>query len=174
MSLFNHQQMEIVMNRYKTEFKWSAIFIITMLLWMVFELLMGWHGEHIADHAVYTNFFAIFAIAIYVLALRDKRKTDYNGVMTWKQGFIAGMIITIVVTLLSPLTQWITHTIITPDFFENIRAYSVQEGMMNAEEAANYFSLSGYVVQSMIGALIMGLITSAVVAIFTRNRKSVS
>lgn len=160
------------MNRYKTELKWSAIFVVVMLLWMGFERLMGWHGENIENHAVYTNFFAIFAIGIYVLALLDKRKTAYDGFMTWKQGFIAGLIITIIVTLLSPLTQWITHTVITPDFFENIRAHSVQEGLMTQEEAADYFSLSGYIIQSMIGAFVMGIITSAVVAIFTRSKNA--
>jgi hypothetical protein len=162
--------MEPVMNRFKTELKWSIIFVAVMLLWMVFERLMGWHSEHIADHAVYTNIFAVFAIGIYVFALLDKKKTDYSGVMSWKQGFMTGMIITVIVTLLSPLTQWVTHTIITPEFFENIRAYSVQEGMMSEDEAAGYFSLSGYIVQSMIGALVMGVVTSAIVALFTRSR----
>jgi hypothetical protein len=160
------------MNRYKTELKWSIIFVIVMLLWMGFERLMGWHGESIANHAVYTNFFAIFAIAIYVFALLDKKKTAFDGNMNWKQGFIAGLIITIIVTLLSPLTQWITHTVITPDFFENIRAHSVQEGMMTQQEAAEYFSLSGYIIQSMVGAFLMGIITSAIVALFTRKKSN--
>ena len=158
------------MNRYKSELKWSLIFVVVMLLWMGFERLMGWHGENIASHAVYTNFFAVFAIGIYILALLDKRKTAYSGVMTWKQGFMAGLIITIIVTLLSPLIQWITHTVITPEFFDNIRAYSVEQGEMTPEEAAEYFSLAGYMIQSMIGALLMGIITSAVVAFFTRKK----
>jgi hypothetical protein len=164
--------METVMNRYKTEVKWSIIFVVVMLLWMVFERLIGLHDEHIASHAIYTNIFAIFAIAVYVFALRDKKKTHYGGEMTWNQGFMTGLIITIIVTLLTPLVQWVTHTIITPDFFENIRAYSVEQGMMTQEEADGYFSLSGYIVQSMIGALGMGIITSGIVAFFTRTKRS--
>ncbi|HMB41178.1 MAG TPA: DUF4199 domain-containing protein [Balneolaceae bacterium] len=160
------------MNRYKTEVKWSIIFVVVMLLWMGFERLIGLHDEHIANHAIYTNFFAIFAIAVYVFALRDKKKTHYGGEMTWNQGFMTGLIITIIVALLTPLVQWITHTIITPDFFENIRAYSVEQGMMTQEEAEGYFSLSGYIVQSMIGALGMGIITSAIVAFFTRTKRT--
>lgn len=139
---------------------------------MGFERLIGLHDEHIANHAVYTNFFAIFAVAVYVFALRDKKKSHYGGTMTWNQGFTTGFIITIIVTLLTPLVQWVTHTIITPDFFENIRAYSVEQGMMTQEEAEGYFSLSGYIVQSMIGALGMGIITSAIVAFFIRTKDS--
>jgi hypothetical protein len=41
---------------------------------------------------------------------------------------------------------------------------------MTPEAAAEYFSLSGYMIQSMIGALLMGIITSAVVAFFTRKK----
>jgi len=160
------------MNRYKTEVKWSIIFVVVMLLWMGFERLVGLHNEHIANHAVYTNFFAIFAIAVYVFALRDKKKIHFGGEMTWNQGFITGLIITIIVTLLTPIVQWITHTVITPDFFENIRAYSIEQGMMTQEEASGYFSLSAYIVQSMIGALGMGIITSAIVAYFTRTRRT--
>ena len=160
------------MNRYKTEVKWSIIFVVVMLLWMGFERLVGLHNEHIANHAVYTNFFAIFAIAMYVFALRDKKKIHFGGEMTWNQGFTTGLIITIIVTLLTPIVQWITHTVITPDFFENIRAYSIEQGMMTQEEASGYFSLSAYIVQSMIGALGMGIITSAIVANFTRTRRT--
>ncbi len=51
-----------------------------------------------------TNFFAIIAIAVYVFALLDKRKRDFGGRMTWIQGFVSGVIISIIVALLSPLT----------------------------------------------------------------------
>lgn len=139
---------------------------------MGFERLIGLHDEHIANHAIYTNFFAIFAVAVYVFALRDKKKSPYGGTMTWNQGFTTGFIITIIVTLLTPLVQWVTHTIITPDFFENIRAYSVEQGLMTQDEAAEYFNLSAYIVQSMIGALGMGIITSAIVAFFIRTKDS--
>jgi len=50
------------MNRYKTEVKWSIIFVVVMLLWMGFERLTGLHDEYIAKHAVYTNFFAICTV----------------------------------------------------------------------------------------------------------------
>ena len=62
------------MKNIKIELKWAFIFILTMLLWMLFEKSMGWHDEKIADHATYTNFFAIPAILVYVFALLDKKR----------------------------------------------------------------------------------------------------
>ena len=62
------------MKKFALEIKWGVIFTIVLLLWMVMEKLLGWHGKHIDKHAIYTNFFAILAILIYVLALLEKRK----------------------------------------------------------------------------------------------------
>ena len=91
--------------------------------------------------------------------------------MTYKQGFISGLIITIIVSLLAPLTQWITSTIITPEYFPNVIAHSVETGYHSSlEEAEAYFNLKNYMVQSVIGALVMGIITTAVVALFVRSK----
>jgi hypothetical protein len=140
-----------------------------MLLWMVMERIVGLHDVHIDKHAIYTNFVAIPAIIVYVLALLDKRKNFYEGKMTYMQGFISGIIISIIVTIFSPLTQYITSTIITPEYFTNVINYSVSQGMMTQTEAEEYFNLKSYMIQVLIGTPIMGIVTAAIVAIFTRK-----
>jgi len=161
------------MKKIKIEIKWAIIFTIMILVWMFIEKLAGFHSEHIDKHPIYTNFIIIPTIIIYVLALLDKRKNVYNGIMTYKQGLISGLIIALIVTILSPLTQYITSTIITPDYFSNVIKYVVNEGEMNQIEAENHFNLKSYIIQALIGAPIMGIVTTAIVAIFTR-RKSLS
>lgn len=157
------------MKNVKIEIKWALIFAMMGLLWMWFEKICGLHAEHIEKHAIYTNFVAIPAILIYVLALLDKRKNFYKGVMSYKQGFISGLIITVIVALLSPLTQYITSTIISPEYFPNVIKYVVEHGQLTQKEAEAMFNLKLYMIFSMVGALIMGLITTAIVAIFTRR-----
>jgi len=49
-----------------------------------------------------------------VLALRDKKLNFYNGQMSWTQGFISGVIVSVVVAILAPLAQYVTHEFITP------------------------------------------------------------
>lgn len=158
------------MNKYKIELKWGLLFAIMMLAWMLLEKIFGLHDVHIDKHPVYTNLVAIPSIAIYTLALLDKRKNFYSGTMTYIQGFMTGLIVTIIVTILSPLTQYITITIITPDYFANVIKYSVETGKLTQEAAEKYFSLNNYIIQSLIGAPIMGIITTAIVAIFTRKK----
>lgn len=159
------------MNKVSIEIKWGVIFTLVTLLWMVFEKAMGWHDVLIAKHAIYTNFFGIIAVLIFVLGLKDKKANFYNGNMTWRQGFVAGLIITIVITILSPLSQFISSTYITPDYFNNVIAYSVDSEVMTQEQAEAYFNLRSYIIQATFGALVMGVVTSAAVAWFLKTKE---
>ena len=160
------------MKNLKIELKWAIIFAVMQLLWMLLERLTGLHSDHIDKHAIFTNFVAIPAIAIYVFALLDKRKNFYQGVMTYKQGFATGFFITLFVAVFSIATQYITSTIISPDYFSNMIEYSVSEGKMTKEAAESAFNLKSYLIQAPIGAFVMGLLTSAIVAIFTRKKNA--
>ena len=158
------------MKKFAIEIKWAILFAVVLMVWMFGERLSGLHDEHIDKHAVVTNFFAIVAIAVYVVALLDKRKNDFNGKMTWIQGFISGLIITLGVTILTPLTQYLTVEVITPHYFDNMIRYAVESGLQTQEEAESYFNLQNYMIQSIIATPVMGLATSAIVAIFTRKK----
>jgi len=155
------------MKKFGMEIKWGVIFAVIGLLWMVLEKALGWHDELLEKHMIYTNFFAIIAITVYVVALLDKRKNYYGGKMTWLQGFISGMIIALVVAI---LRQYITSTVITPEYFPNVIELSVEKGLKTQEEAEKYFSLKSYIIQSTIGAIVMGAVTSAIVALFVRKK----
>jgi len=152
-----------------TEVKWGLIFVAISLLWMVLERLAGLHGPRIEDHATWTNLFAVPAIAVYVLALRDKRASDLGGTMTFGQGFVSGLVVTAVVAVLTPVTQWLTHTVITPDYFPNAVAAAERLGMSSTAAAEAYFNLGNYVRLALVGAVVMGAVTSAVVALFVRR-----
>ena len=156
------------MDKYKLEIKWGLIFTVAALLWMVIEKSLGWHDEKIADHATYTNIFAVVAIAVYVFALLEKRKS-LGGKMTWKEGFVSGTIITLVVVVLTPLSQWLTHNVISPDYFQNAIANAVENNLMPEADAEKFFSFGGYLMMAAVGGLIMGLITSAIVSLVLKK-----
>ncbi len=158
------------MKKYAIELKWGVLFTIMSLLWMMLEKGLGWHDELIGKHHIYTNFVAIPAIAFYIIALIDKRQNYYDGLMTYKQGFLSGLIISLVVMVLSPLTQVITSLYITPNYFENVIHHVVANNQMTLEEAENYFNLSNYILQSAMFAPLMGIITTALVAIFVKRK----
>jgi hypothetical protein len=159
------------MKNFKTEIKWAIIFAVMTLLWMLMEKLGGYHDKNIAQHAFITNFIMIPAITIYVLALREKKNNDYNGQMTYVQGFKSGFILSMMITLLGPITQSITSLVITPDYFKNAIALTVEKGEMTKEVAEQYFTLKTYIVEGLMFAPIMGIFTSLIVAIFVKTKQ---
>jgi len=101
---------------------------------------------------------------LYFLALRQKRLKDFGGKMSFKQGFVAGLIITATVTVLTPLSQAITSLVITPDYFANMIAYAVETGTMSQEAAEAEFKLSNYIFLSTAFAPVAGIVTSLIMA----------
>lgn len=159
------------MGKFKTEIKWALLFSIMVLAWMVLEKLTGLHSTYIDYHLYLTNLFAIPAIWIMVLALKNKKKNDYNGKMSYFQGLKSGVILSLFIALLTPLTQWITTYVITPEYFPNVIKRSVELGYYKTTaEAEAYFNFKSYVQQGTIGAFIMGLVTSAIAMIFIRTK----
>lgn len=147
----------------KTELKWGIIFSVMGLLWICLEYAVGLHGRFIAWHPILTNLIAIPSVIIMVLAILEKRHV-LGGVITFKQAFLCGLGVSIVVAVLSPLTQFIFHRLINPGFFENAIRYGVEHGKTTLEQAQAFFNLRSYVIQSVLAAIIMGSITSLVIA----------
>lgn len=158
------------MFKIKTEFKWTIIFILMSLLWIYLEKITGLHHEYIEQQPIYTNLFAIPAILIYVLALREKKQKFYNGVMSYKNAFISGVILTLMISLLSPLSTYASVEYISPDFFKNAIEKSVEIEMMSRPEALEYFNTQNYMLQSLMFGPIFGLVTTAIVSIFVRSK----
>jgi len=158
------------MKNYKIEIKWALIFTTTMLTWMVLERWAGLHDVNIDKHPIVTNFIMIPAILIYVFALLDKKKNFYSGTMNYMQAVISGLVITLGVTMLSPFTQYITSTLITPDYFKNVIKYSLEHKLMSQENAESYFNLKSYMIQVTVGSAVMGAVTSLIVAFFTKSK----
>ncbi len=157
------------MRHYRIEIKWGILFSLMTLLWMIMERYVGLHDRFIHMHSYYTNFIAIPSILLYFLALLDKRRAYYGGKMSYKKGFYTGLVITLIVTLFAPIVQYVTSIYVTPEFFSNAIKYGVSTGKMSHDEATSYFNLQSYLLQSFVGAPIMGTITSAIVAVFTRK-----
>jgi hypothetical protein len=160
------------MKKVKIEIKWAIIFSLTTLAWMLLERISGLHDKYIDYQMYLTNLFAIPAIIVMVLALKSKRKFFYSGNMTYKQGLISGIILSVFIALLSPLTQWLITYVITPDYFPNVITRSVELSYYKtiADAEAN-FNFKNFAIQSTIGALVMGIITTSIAMIFIRTKQ---
>lgn len=147
----------------KTELKWGVIFSVMGLVWLTLEYLVGLHGRFIAWHPYLTNLVAIPSVIVMVLAILEKRRV-LGGAITFKQAFLCGFGVSLVVAVLSPITQFIFHRLINPGYFENAIRYGVEQGKTTLAEAQAFFNLQSYMLQSVFAAIIIGSITSLVIA----------
>lgn len=159
------------MKNIKIEIKWAIYFALMTLVWMLLEKISGLHGAYIDYHLYLTNLFAIPAIWFMVMALKDKKKNFYNGHMTYIQGLISGIIVSAFIALLSPLTQWVTTYVITPEYFPNVIKRSVELGFYKTTaDAEAYFNYKSYAINSTVFAFVFGLITTVIAMIFIRSK----
>ncbi len=153
----------------KIEIKWGVVFSIMMPVWLALERLLGLHDQHIGWQPYLTNLVAIPAIWIYVLLLREKRR-QLGGTLTFKQALLCGLLMTVVVTLLVLPSQWLTFKFITPHYLENAIKYSVAQGQTLADAQA-FFNLQNYHRIGVVGALLMGAVTSLILAAIMRTKR---
>ena len=151
----------------KTELKWGVIFSVMGLAWLTLEYLVGLHSRFIAWHPILTNLVAIPSVIIMVLAILEKRRV-LGGVISFQQAFLCGFGVSLVVAVLSPLTQFIFHRLINPGFFETAIRYGVEQG-----KTTLHFNLPSYMLQSVLAAIIIGSITSLVIAAMIKKEASV-
>jgi hypothetical protein len=153
----------------KTEIKWGLIFSLVALLWVLLERLAGLHDKYIHLHPFLSILFAIPAVVMMVLAIREKRR-ELGGAITFKQAFLCGLGVSVVVALLAPLAQYLTQNFITPNYFTNAINYAVQNGRQTREQAEIYFSLKSYMLQASLSGLVIGSITSLILAVIMRAK----
>jgi hypothetical protein len=164
---------KLTMKKFRIEVKWGILFFLSGLAWMALEKNLGWHDRLIEQHATYTLLYAPIAILIYVFALLEKKRKTYSRNMSYIQGFLSGLVLTLIVVLLTPLSQYISHSVISPAYFSNVIQLTVNSGKMTLVEAEGYFNLMNYITQSLLFAAIMGVLTTAVVMIFLRSSPKV-
>jgi hypothetical protein len=152
------------MKKFTIEFKWAVIMVIVFLAWMTLEKQLGFHDEKIKWQLFFTMLFIFPNFLLYYLALSDKKKNYYNGIMNWKQGFISGVVLSFIVVIFSPITQFITHEFITPNYFDKLIALSVESKRLTLEEAKAYFNLTAYIWQNISSGLSFGVVIAALIA----------
>lgn len=165
------QQICKTMKKFKIEFKWSIIISFIYLAWMTLEKQLGFHDDKLKWQILFNLLIVFPNFVLYYLALIDKKKNYYNGIMNWRQGFISGVVISFIIALLSPIVQFITHEFITPLFFEKMISLSVESKRMTLEQAQNYFNLTAYIWQSISGGLSFGVVIGAIIAYFLKPKE---
>lgn len=158
------------MKNFAIEIKWAINYSIAFMIWMIFEKSIGWHDTAVNKQMIYTNLFGFIALAVYFLAFRDKKKNFYNNSITFKDGFMFGLYLSSFIAVFGIMTQYITYTFITPNYFENAIALALKNKKQTLEQAQAFFNYKSYLFQSIFGNLSIGIVTGSILANFMKTK----
>ncbi|MBP6374203.1 MAG: DUF4199 domain-containing protein [Flavobacterium sp.] len=156
------------------ELKWSINYGIAYLLWVILEKSCGLHDERIGSYSLYTNVFLLVTVALYFMALLDKRKQVYQGEMTQTKGFLSGLVLTFFIGLLTPFLIRISLQYITPDFFTHLKENMLATKKMTAEQVALFYNYKSYLLQTLFLNFSLGILCSAIFSFVLANKKPTS
>lgn len=151
----------------RTEIKYGLIFTAMGFIWLLLEFLLGFQSTYKDYHSFVSNLIFFPSVFIMVKGMLAKRK-ELGGQLGFGAAFQTGFFITLVVALLSPLTNWIFFTLINPVYFREFAALAVEHGK-TAEQAAAENNLKSFLIMSFISSIIMGTISSLIIALFVRE-----
>ena len=158
------------MKKFAIEIKWAIISIIIFLAWMTLEKELGFHSEKIKWQPLFNLLYIFPTFVLYFLALREKKKKYYNNNINWKQGLISAIVISFIIVLFSPITQFITHEFISPDFLENTINQIVLSKKLTLEEAKEYTTLTSSIWKNISDGLSFGVVIGAIVAYILKTK----
>ena len=158
------------MKKFAIEIKWAIISIIIFLAWMTLEKELGFHSEKIKWQPLFNLLYIFPTFFLYFLAIREKKKKYYNNNINWKQGLISAIVISFIIVLFSPITQFITHEFISPDFLENTINQIVLSKKLTLEEAKEYTTLTSSIWKNISDGLSFGVVIGAIVAYILKTK----
>ena len=158
------------MKKFSIEFKWALITILVFLAWMTLEKELGFHDEKIKWEPLFNILYIFPLFLVYFLALLDKKTNYYKGNMNWKQGIIAAIVISFIMVLFSPISQFILHEFISPNFLNNTINYTVAAKKLSLEGAKEYTTLSSSIWKNISDSLSFGVVIGAIVAYILKTK----
>lgn len=132
------------MKNYIIEIRWAFIFTLASILWAGIEKLVGLHDSKIGTMPAFFLLFAIPAVAIYFLSLLEKKEKVFNGNMSWKEGTVCGIVLSLFIAVLSPVAQWAIYTLISPEYFAKAIKFYTEKHVLTEARAVEQFNIAAY------------------------------
>ena len=160
------------------ELKWGIIIGLANLIWLYGSYYLGMHETMGGIQIMVVSGFFI-TVAGFILGLRAVKKNEPE--INYLEGLKSGVVMAGVTAVIAPLSQigyfkWINPGW-TKHMMELTREYYSEKGYGNdiveiaVKDAEVKFALKNYLLQSTLGAIVIGCILSAMIMMFLWKRK---
>ena len=142
------------------------------MVWFYIEKQLGWHTVKINMQPIFTMLFIFVTIPVYVFALNEKKQNYFENRIDWKQGFLSGSILSLIIAMLSPVAMYLSINYISPDFITNALDNALSKNRATKEQLESYYNVNSYIYQSVFSSLSLGIVISACVAYFIKTKEN--
>ncbi len=142
----------------RIETKWAAIVTAIIFLWLLLAKALGFFtAEKFATGQMVGTVVSILAYAFtYFMVTKEKRDKDYNGIMTWSEGFWTAARMTLIYIPISSFILYFYIQYINPDHKAFLASDNFEKDPVNA---FLYGNLSASFVFGGLFCLIFPLLT---------------
>ncbi len=159
------------MKKISLELKWALIIGLMQLFLVLIDRLFGILDFQSISKIAFSGIpLTIISLYLFVFALYKIKAKRYSGVMTYKDGFKSGIIITLYFLASLPLIHLLTY-LANPQYFSEAIQYAIDNNKMTLEQAQYQYSFTYYLIANIIGSAFSGILLSAIIPIFVNKIK---
>ncbi|MCK6603125.1 MAG: DUF4199 domain-containing protein [Bacteroidetes bacterium] len=103
---------------WQIELKWGLLTGLAISLWVLTEFFLGFHSTRMDLGEISGYFSGLIPLATYALALKEKKNQLTDGGLTFTNGVISGLAITVVTGLVLVVFFALYNTVIHPEYTE--------------------------------------------------------
>lgn len=149
----------------KTYFRYGLLMTGLLLVCLTYLELTGNNKSFDNKHPVFFVYQFVAPAVVWYLGMRA-RKNAQGGKLTYKQGFMEGLKISLVFAFTSPLLFGAYYLLVNPEILGYVKtAYGMAD-------ASNGMIIAIDLLAQIVAALIFGSIYATIIAFFTRSKSS--
>lgn len=164
----------------KLELRWGAIIGLASMVWLYLSYYLGMHTSGLGRIQVMSAIGVLILVVGFVLAMRRIHASTPE--MTFFEGALSGVRVAGIVAGFALLTQvgyflmvhpgWTDYMVGETEAYYRARGVEGEALDAYAEGARTTFGFRSYLLQSALGALFFGIVTSLVTLAFLRRFRS--
>jgi hypothetical protein len=154
-------------------FKKSLILAISyffiFIIWKACEKLIGLHDNNINLYPIISDLIIFPLILLYSTGFK-KYRIGLGGKITFINGIGFGLMATLFIIALTPMSTWIFDQFINPNFYASMIQYQVKNHLSTLEIATQSFNHENFKQSCMLGNTATGTLLTIVLAIISSKK----
>jgi hypothetical protein len=147
----------------------AVSYFFIFILWKAGEKLLGFHDGKINLYPFVSDLIIIPLILLYTSGFK-KYRIGVGGKITFINGVGFGIMATLFIVALTPISIWIFDQFINPNFYVTMIDYQVKNHLSTLEIAKQSFNHDNFKQSCVIGNLVTGALLSVILAIISSKK----